>query len=434
MKRNHLTAIASFDVILFEMKIYLSLFLIHSANPQSRPVGIIVFAHVVRPYPLFKSSKTKQKNNVRHCRESVGRAEWIIDDTCLVYLYFFNFFLGDELILSARNLTHIEHVVEINQKPATPPPLPTVTEALKQHYMEYFADWFEPGNTTLSRILDNDNNAIRRRSSRKKNLHQKLVLSTMNTKRATKLDMDDRAKMMQYFSKPGDVKSVESVKIEDMFGTCWSVPHACPPLPTVITVQAPAGIGKSSMLKYMCMKWGCNELWTSNFDVLIFVECRTLNRLGSLTGRQFMSKILEPVENKVRLECCLSDDSLTSQHGLLDELTVKAGAGRVLLLLDGLDEVHDVGNLATIRQPAGNPDRLGQPGKGAADSLLSPLEFAQCLLTGALLPGCHVIVTSRPHTLSHLQSSRWFLSLPKRMVSLDIQGLSEEGVQSFIHR
>ena len=43
------------------------------------------------------------------------------------------------------------------------------------------------------------------------------------------------------------------------------------------------------------------------------------------------------------------------------------------------------------------------------------------------------MVTSRPHTLSHLQSSRWFLSLPKRMVSLDIQGLSEEGVESFIH-
>ena len=44
------------------------------------------------------------------------------------------------------------------------------------------------------------------------------------------------------------------------------------------------------MLKYMCMKWGCNELWSSNFDVLIFVECRTLNRLGSMTGTQFLDK------------------------------------------------------------------------------------------------------------------------------------------------
>ena len=122
------------------------------------------------------------------------------------------------------------------------------------------------------------------------------------------------------------------------------------------------------------------------------------------------------------------------ENSLFYQLTKKAGAGRLLLLLDGLDEVHGVGNLAQIRFPAGHPERLGQPGKGAADAVLSPLEFAQCLLTGALLQGCHVIVTSRPHTLSHLQSSRWFLSLPKRMVSLDIQGLSEEGVQSFIHR
>ena len=45
------------------------------------------------------------------------------------------------------------------------------------------------------------------------------------------------------------------------------------------------------MLKYMCMKWGCNELWGSNFDVLIFVECRTLNRLGSMTGTQFLDKV-----------------------------------------------------------------------------------------------------------------------------------------------
>ena len=40
-------------------------FLIHSAKPQSRPIGIIVFAHVVRtsvhPFPLFKSSKRKQR-------------------------------------------------------------------------------------------------------------------------------------------------------------------------------------------------------------------------------------------------------------------------------------------------------------------------------------------------------------------------------------
>ena len=69
------------------------------------------------------------------------------------------------------------------------------------------------------------------------------VMFQMNTKKATKLDMDDRAKIIQYFSKANNYglgsgeSALESVKIEDMFGTCWSVPRAPPALPTVITVQ-----------------------------------------------------------------------------------------------------------------------------------------------------------------------------------------------------
>lgn len=67
----------------------------------------------------------------------------------------------------------------------------------------------------------------------------------------------------------------------------------------------------------------------------------------------------------------------TETPSLLGELTKRAAAGRMLLLLDGLDEVHGVGNLASIRLPAGHPEKLGQPGKGAAEAILSPLEFAQ---------------------------------------------------------
>ena len=43
---------------------YFHLKLIHSANPKSRPVGIIGFSHVVRPSPLFKSRKTKQQKTL----------------------------------------------------------------------------------------------------------------------------------------------------------------------------------------------------------------------------------------------------------------------------------------------------------------------------------------------------------------------------------
>jgi len=328
--------------------------------------------------------------------------------------------------------------------------IPPISGILKRYYRDNFSDWFEPG-TQLAQGKNN-NNTMNRRSNRRKNLHQKLVMSQMSTKRAAKLDMDDRAKIVQYFTRPvngaGDISPVQSVRIEEMFGKCWSVPSKGPSLPTIITVQAPAGIGKTSMLKYMCMKWGCQELWTDNFDVLLFVECRTLNRLGPMTGREFLEKMLEPIKDKLGparyqagtgdIKDDMEDPDETphdpyTEEDILIELSRKAAAGRVLLLLDGLDEVHGVGTLDQIKMPAGHPEKPGIPGKNAATTTLKPLEFAQCLLTGSLLQGCHVIVTSRPHTLSHLQSAKWFLSLPKRMVSLDIQGLSEEGVASFIH-
>ena len=49
-------------------------FLIHSADPQSRPVVIIIFSHV-RPSVPTKTMFTTG--------ETVGMAEWIIDDICL---------------------------------------------------------------------------------------------------------------------------------------------------------------------------------------------------------------------------------------------------------------------------------------------------------------------------------------------------------------
>ena len=42
---------------------------------------------------------------------------------------------------------------------------------------------------------------IFRRKSSTRNLHQKLVVSKNNIRKATRLDMDDRAKMLQYFNR-----------------------------------------------------------------------------------------------------------------------------------------------------------------------------------------------------------------------------------------
>ena len=54
----------------------------------------------VRPSPLFKFSKTKQQKTMFATGEAVGLAEWIIDDTCLVFF--------------ATGLVKVEEVTKLN--------------------------------------------------------------------------------------------------------------------------------------------------------------------------------------------------------------------------------------------------------------------------------------------------------------------------------
>ena len=59
-----------------------SIFLINSANPKSRPVGIIVFAHDVRT-----SVRKLQNQATITAGQDCGKTEWIIDDSQL-FLFF----------------------------------------------------------------------------------------------------------------------------------------------------------------------------------------------------------------------------------------------------------------------------------------------------------------------------------------------------------
>ena len=66
--------------------LYVHLLLIHSADPQSPPLGIIVFSHVVRQFVTFQNlAKQNKVKTMFATGEIVGLAKWIIDDTCLVF-------------------------------------------------------------------------------------------------------------------------------------------------------------------------------------------------------------------------------------------------------------------------------------------------------------------------------------------------------------
>ena len=59
------------------------IFLIHSASPKSQPVGIIVFAHGVRPH-FSNLEKQNNKKAMVATAVTMGLTEWIIDDTLSV--------------------------------------------------------------------------------------------------------------------------------------------------------------------------------------------------------------------------------------------------------------------------------------------------------------------------------------------------------------
>ena len=78
----------------------LAKFSINEAEPQSRPVVLTVFTHIVHPSTLFKTNIVYSEKNVHYTTgETVGLAEWIIDYICLV-----SYFLVTNLVLARHGL------------------------------------------------------------------------------------------------------------------------------------------------------------------------------------------------------------------------------------------------------------------------------------------------------------------------------------------
>ena len=91
----------------------------------------------VRTHHFSKSSKTKQsENNVRYCTgETVGLAEWIIDDTCLVLLCLHDSFQNRKQCpekTAARTLTECK----LNQKLNLPSYAETLNAVDCKHLQE----------------------------------------------------------------------------------------------------------------------------------------------------------------------------------------------------------------------------------------------------------------------------------------------------------
>jgi hypothetical protein len=95
--------------------------------------------------------------------------------------------------------------------PPPPPPPVGLSFAIREQFEEEFCDWYEPGKGKKK--------THSRRKSSTRSLHQKLVVSKNNVKKETKIDMEDRAKMLQYFSNSND--DSQNISLHDLFkGVC----------------------------------------------------------------------------------------------------------------------------------------------------------------------------------------------------------------------
>ena len=79
--------------------------LIHEADPQSQPVGIVVFAHVVcsyvRPSPHFKTKQISSENNVHYWRGcGSGRVDHWWHQSCAHFIFSRN--LTDDVPIAGK--------------------------------------------------------------------------------------------------------------------------------------------------------------------------------------------------------------------------------------------------------------------------------------------------------------------------------------------
>ena len=165
-----------------------------------------------------------------------------------------------------------------------------------------------------------------------------------------------------------------------------------------------AGIGKTSLLDCLMLKWASGELWHGkdnqpHFDFVFRFNCRELN---------------------LYKDNCLCVEDLFKCHypNIFDHICFKdmrKNAEGILIILDGLDEFRDIDKLL-MKQ------RILESTKAPTATVI------QTLLSGYLL-NCKRIVAGRPESVNTLYS-RWGADIEIKRA--DIVGFSDKMIHKYI--
>nr|KAF6286131.1 NLR family CARD domain containing 5 [Myotis myotis] len=189
---------------------------------------------------------------------------------------------------------------------------------------------------------------------------------------------------------PGSPRAEDGadVSLQDLFG-----PRADKG-PRVMVLLGKAGMGKTTLTRWLCQKWANGQL--DRFQALFLFEFRQLNLLAeALTLPQLLFDLyLRPEEGP---------------DAVLQYL--ERNAKGVLLIFDGLEE-------ALHPHPSG--ETAGPEAPGPALALFSGL------CRGTLLPGCRVMATSRPGKLPDC--------LPTEAATIHLWGFDGPRVEEYVGR
>ena len=171
--------------------------------------------------------------------------------------------------------------------------------------------------------------------------------------------------------------------------------------PQKVLTMGRAGVGKSTTLQWLARQWALDE-WATDFTVLCFLQLRVLTNTNTqMTAIELL---------------CLYGLFCMAEAGSLNLLTswLQNGAKRVILLIDGIDEVSGFASRMTNAPTILNLNQKA-----------NPVDLCMNILSGNLLSGCTIICTSRPFSgLKQVTFQR----------SFEIIGLTQKKIQEFVHR